>query len=216
MRRWLPRFGLLFLGVSALVAFFLLPIQPLVPALVANPQPDVQAYLDITTNWTGTGWAIPANCSNWHELYPNYCVNHHQSGYEDTNGDGVVSVCDNIIEVPYSLCWHIDQVFTTYFFSPVVGGSTSVGETPRPPGETPVCDNWHIISDYPPFSFCQSVHIDNWEDTNQNGVLDVCDNVQIGGIWYHIDKIGCDVKTSFNPATKAKPSSWGWLKSLFK
>jgi hypothetical protein len=176
---------------------------------------EITHYLDFPATWNGSGWVIPANCSNWHELYPTLCMNHHQWGYEDTNQDGLVSVCDNIIETPYALCWHIDAVMTTYFFSPVQGGSQHTGESSRHPGEGPICDNWHIISDYSPFYFCQSVHIDDWYDANGNGILDVCDNVLIGGIWYHIDGVGCDVQVSNNPVTATRGGTWGWLKGLF-
>jgi hypothetical protein len=215
MSRLLSRTSLLVLGVIALVGFSLLPAQPLTASgtvVVPTANFDIDASIV-----PGQGWAIPADCSVWHELYPNWCTPHHQMSYDDSDHDGLVSVCDNIIEDGGSACWHIEKVSTTYFFSPVAGGGQNAGEpSGTDPGSSPVCDQWHIVfADGPPFSYCQSVHIEGWEDNNHNGVLDVCDNIQILGGWYHIDRIGCDVTVTFNPVTGAKGGTWGWLKSLF-
>jgi len=212
MNRWLSWFVPLTLGI-ALMAAFLLP-APLVPGAQAQA---ISPQFDIDTPVVpGLGWAIPQNGSVWHELYPVWCTSHPQTGYYDNDGDGVVSVCDDILEP--NMCWHVDAVTTTYFFSPVAGGGQSAGEPAEPtPDPSPVCEMWHIVfADGPPFTYCQSVHIDGWEDNNQNGQLDVCDNIQIGGLWYHIDRIGCDVTVSPNPATDTNHSTWGWLKNLFR
>jgi len=194
------------LGAAALAA--------LVP--VAAAQPVTSQFDGDTPVAPGLGWVIPADCSVWHELYPTWCVAHHQEGYDDSDGDGVVSVCDNIIEAGW--CWHIESVTTTYFFSPVSGGGQSAGEPVDPnPEPSPVCEMWHIVyADGPPFAYCQSVHIEGWEDNNGSGTLDACDNIQIGGAWYHIDRVGCDVTVTGDPATGTDQGTWGWLKSLFR
>jgi hypothetical protein len=214
MSRLLSRFGLIVLAIGALTAFLMLSTQPLT-ATEASVVPT--ANFDIDADIVpGLGWGIPPDCSTWHELYPNYCTPHHQSQYQDTDGSGTVTVCDNIVEGSAGACWHIEKVSTTYFFSPVTGGGQSAAEPETEEPGSPVCNNWHIIfSDGPDFSECQMVHIDGWEDNNQNGTLDACDNVQILGGWYHIDRVGCDVTVVFNPVTAAKGGTWGWLKSLF-
>jgi hypothetical protein len=213
MRRWLSRTGLLLLGISALAGFLLLPVHP-----GAQANPIYVANFDIDTGIVpGQGWAIPPDCSNWHELYPNFCATHHQVRYDDNDHNGLVSACDNIIEDGAIGCWHIVKVSTTYFFSPVAGGGQYSAEpSDTLPNPSPVCEMWHIISaDGPQFTHCQSVHIEGWQDNNHNGVLDVCDNIVIQGVTYHIDRIGCDVTVTFNPATPTKAGTWGWLKSLF-
>ena len=35
-------------------------------------------------------------CQVWHEVYPNFCQEHHIEGWDD-NGDGVLGVCDYVI-----------------------------------------------------------------------------------------------------------------------
>jgi len=211
MSRLRSHSDLLVVGISALLGVLLLPIHQ-----VAQANPIAPANFDIDASIVpGQGWAIPPDCSNWHELYPNLCITHHQLRYEDNDHDGLVSVCDNIVEDGGSVCWHIEKVSATYFFSPVTGGTQTAAE-PSGTDPGPVCNQWHIIyADGPPFSPCQSVHIEGWNDINQNGVLDVCDNIQILGVWYHIDRIGCDVTVTFNPVTGVKAGTWGWLKSLF-
>jgi len=217
MRRWLKRCSLLILGISALVGFLLIPVHPFTTNSGAAVVPT--AIFDIDTPIVpGSGWAIPPNCSNWHELWPNWCTPHHQYSYKDNDHDGLVSVCDNIVTNNGYECWHITKVTATYFFSPVTGGGQHAAEPTVPgSGQSPVCDDWHIIfADGPPFTYCQTVHIEGWEDTNGSGTLDVCDNIQIGGLWYHIDRIGCDVTVTWNPVTQTRPGTWGWLKGLFR
>jgi hypothetical protein len=214
MSRWLPRTGLLLLCVSALAGFLLLALHP-----VAQANPILVANFDIDTGIVpGLGWAIPPDCSVWHELYPMYCVAHHQQTYQDNDHDGLVSACDNIVEDGGSACWHIEAVSATYFFSPVAGGGGSYAAEPPAsnPNPDPICEQWHILySDGPAFTYCQTVHVQDWYDANHNGLFDVCDDIMLNGQWYHIDRIGCDVTVTFNPVTQAKTRTWGWLKNLF-
>jgi len=214
MFRLLTRTRSVVLGAGLLATLLLLPMQALVPAAAAQ---SLTKNFDLVASVVpGVGWAIPTNCSTWHELYPQYCAPHHQAEYQD-NGDGIVSACDNIVE-DSGLTWHIESVTTTYFFSPVAGGGQTAAEPSQPtPDPSPVCETWHVVySGNPAFSHCQSMHIDGWEDLNQNGTLDACDNIQIAGAWYHIDKVGCDVTVTGDPGTPTKHSSWGWLKNLFR
>jgi hypothetical protein len=217
MRRWVLRFILPAVGAIALVGFFMFPIPLLTPTSGANPI--AVATFDIDTPIVpGVGWQVPPNCSNWHELYPNYCQPHHQFRYDDTDSSGTVSVCDNIVEDDRKLCWHVEKVMSTYYFSPVAGGPSYAGEpSVANPGPNPTCDQWHIIhSEGPDFTYCQTVHVQDWYDANHNGQFDVCDDIMMNGQWYHIDRIGCDVQVILNQATGNRHGTWGWLKNLFK
>ncbi len=203
--RSLPLFAALLLLAFALAA----------PA-AAQPAPDPQNLdHDFGMPTPPPQWPIPPVGAAWHEMYPTWCVQHVQGDYQD-NGDGVVSICDNI---QLGGNWyHVDDVYPTYFFSGVAGPAGSgVADPsiPNPP-EGPVGDVWHILhGDDIPFGYCDEVVIDGWEDSNGNGTLDVCDNISFGGAWYHIDAVHCDITVTPNP-TDVRKDSWGWLKNLFK
>lgn len=161
---------------------------------------------------------IPPNGSSWHELYPVYCGTWIQDGYTD-NGDGVVSPCDiiRLSGIPYHVTW----VGPTYF---VTCSQTPGGPPVRtaafepvgnyPPGSNPICQVWHEV--WP--NFCQQIHIDSWHD-NGNGVLDECDEVDTnsatGTLFYHIDRIGCNVVVEPVPVTPSERGSWSWIKGIF-
>jgi len=220
MGRWLLRAGFVVLGVGVLVGVSLLPFAPFTSTTGAQIiiKPPVVQYtvFDIDTPYLpGQGWQIPSNGSTWHELWPTFCTPHVQGGYAD-NGDGVVSICDNIIVGPGEECWHVTDVTTTYWFSCVYHPNDLPfeAEVHLPPDEpgSPICRTLHIV--HP--DYCTSIHISDWIDCNSNGMLDVCDIVFAGDQCWHLDKVNCDVTVAFNPATKAKPNTWGWLKSLFR
>ncbi|MFH1680961.1 MAG: hypothetical protein ABIH26_09995 [Candidatus Eisenbacteria bacterium] len=144
---------------------------------------------------------IPGDCATWHELYPNYCVPHHQDAYQD-NGDGAVSVCDYIILD--GVRWHIIWVGPTYF--------TDDGHVWEPVGDPtgdPICQDWHMV--YP--DYCYTVHIDDWDD-NGDGVLSECDYVSYEGTWHHIDRVGLDIIVVPDP-TATEETSWGKVKKFF-
>jgi hypothetical protein len=212
MSRWLARSGLLLLGVGVLVGAFLIPIHPLAPTSANAIAP---AVFDIDATYVpGQGWDIPPNGSTWHELYPAMCASHPQADYDDSDGSGTVTPCDNIIEVPYELCWHIVEVKTTYFLSCQYHPEDvpTIAESPEPPGPAdPVCQVWHVIDPV----YCEEMHISDWVDCNGNNMLDECDIVYDGTQCWHVDRVALDVTVAPNPATPTKKSSWGWLKSLF-
>lgn len=208
-----PNRSLVFLGFCVLVtAASLLTLHPVTTAEGGTPVPTV--YLDIDAPpIPGVGWQIPPDCSVWHELWPSFCQPHHQFRYEDNDQSGTVTVCDNIVEDPaIGACWHIDQVTPTYFLSSPAGLPIVLEPTVINPQPNPVCEVWHEI--HP--QFCQTWHVDQWQDSNGSGVVDACDVVVLNGAPYHVDRVGCDVTASFSPATGTKHSTWGWLKSLFK
>jgi hypothetical protein len=159
---------------------------------------------------------IPPDCSSWHELHPTFCTTYHQDEYRD-NGDGVVGVCDIIVlnTIPY----HVISAGPTYWTTCTAPSGPPTGpiifEPTQPPtGGNPICETWHEV--YP--NFCQQIHIDSWQDANQNGVLDVCDEVDVqtpsGPVVYHIDRIECDVTVEPVPVTPNQESTWGKIKSL--
>lgn len=220
MRRWLP--------ICLVIAVLLIAVQTADWSGRGEATASTglsTLYLDLASAGAPGGGpmplvsnAIPPNCSSWHELYPTYCGTWHQDDYTD-NGDGVVSPCD-IIRLN-GIAYHVVWVGPTYF----VTCSTTPGGPPvrtaafepvgnLPPDSNPICQVWHEV--WP--NFCQQIHIDSWHD-NGNGILDVCDEVDVntatGTIFYHIDRIGCNVVVEPVPITPTRQSTWSWLKGLF-
>lgn len=150
---------------------------------------------------------IPPDCSDWHELHPNFCYVDHQDGYED-NGDGVVSACDVIILG--GVRYHIDWAGPTYWLVPVAGGDEHWVEPSEPTGGDPTGEIWHEV--YP--VFCQEWEVVGWED-NGDGVLSECDMVTLAdGITYHIAEIGLNIEVTEEPSP-VEQSTWGKIKSMF-
>jgi hypothetical protein len=206
--------GLVVVAVaSVLVA---VPGVPLPGQTGANPV--YQAHFDLAPN-TAPGdapdplqFGLPADCSTWHELFPNYSTPHHQDPFTDT-GDGVLSPCDVI--VLDNMCLHITWVGPTYYTTcfPPGGPPTQVVFEPSDPGSgNPVCQVWHDV--YP--NYCNEIHVDSWHD-NGNGVLDECDEIDVmgplGTTIYHIDRVSTDIIVVPGP-TPVQPGTWGKIKAL--
>jgi hypothetical protein len=152
----------------------------------------------------GPGREVPADCSTWHELYPTFCLPHHQDDYFD-NGDGVISACDGI--VLDGLRYHVDWVGPTYILDH--NGQMSYWEPMGTGGCNPVCETWHQV--YP--DFCVTAHVDMWEDTDGSGTVTACDYLMLGGVLYHVADVQLDIQTS--PCSPVDNTSWGQIKSLF-
>ena len=60
--------------------------------------------------------SVPNDCSTWHELWPTYCIMHHQDSYED-DGDGLISPCDYF--TLDGVRYHIDWVGRRIISSPL-------------------------------------------------------------------------------------------------
>lgn len=150
---------------------------------------------------------VPPNCGSWHELYPNFCVVHHQDNYQD-DGDGFISVCDHI-EIDAVLC-HIDWVGPTYYLELMTDRRQGMYVEPQdtPPGRNPVCEIWHEV--YP--DFCVDHHVDTWED-NGDGVLGPCDVVTFMGAPWHVVEIGINIIVT--PESPVEEGTWGRIKQLF-
>jgi hypothetical protein len=158
------------------------------------------------------GPAITPTCTTWHELYPSFCVDHHQEGFGD-NGDGVLSACDCILLDNMYL--HVDWVGPTYVLVDVQTGGQSWWEPDQDPvhnPDQPVCETWHQV--YP--LFCGLGHVDDWFDENGDGTLSICDIIIIDGISYHIVDISLNIQVSDSVPTPNEKSSWGKIKQLFE
>ncbi len=227
MRSWLARGILVLLAVGAVAGFFLVPIHPLTSESTAQSGPTT-LYLDLPgpAPVPGQGWAVPPNCTYWHELYPNYCKEWHQTAYFDSfPSNGLLDPCDNILL--YNLGsgvqkeFHIDAVVPTYYMTCYPASGPPVQITAEPqftvPGPSPVCETWHEV--WP--NFCRNFHINQWID-NGNGYLDACDDVYTKDypgapeVRYHIDRISCDIIVTEKHITPTKHRSWGWIKSMFR
>jgi hypothetical protein len=139
---------------------------------------------------------IPPECSTWHELYPAYCTDHHQDGFED-NGDGELSPCDLIVLDGERL--HIVWVGPTFYLVDPTGVESiwePVGDYPGP--VNPTCQDW--LQTLPDYGFV--AHVDGWDD-NGDGVLGVCDYVVIAGRAWHIERIEVNIRTT--PITTPMP-----------
>ena len=208
-------------GVLIVVSLLFIPPAPEttagIPALI---------HLDLVPSPKPGGLSlmvgeIPPNGSAWHELYPAYCTPHVQDDYTD-NGDGVVSACDYI--KLSGITYHIEWAGPTYYVtcSTTPGGpplGTNVFEPTGPPQPgNPICQVWHEV--WP--NYCREIHIDSFHDTDGSGSLTECDYVdnqtndptQPPVIFYHIDRIGCDIQIVPVPNTPVRPSTWGHIKSF--
>jgi hypothetical protein len=174
--------------------------------LVAAAQPQL-IYLELLQP---TREPIPPNCSYWHELYPNFCRQLHQNGYDDADGSGDMSPCDDILLDNDH--YHIEWVGPTYFLSAIGGpppGYWEPVEWPWPTGN-PVCQMWQQI--HPDFGL--QLHVDEWEDGDQSGDVTVCDNIMMGGIWYHVDEVAVNIRVTPGPVPN-ELRTWGAIKLLY-
>ncbi len=148
---------------------------------------------------------IPPDGSPWHELFPNFCIMHTQTGYGD-NGDGVVSVCDMIYigGQPYHIIW----TGPTYYLRHEGTGEPRFTEpTVTDPGGNPTGEIWHEVAP----NFCDEWEIEDWED-NGDGIVSQCDLVWIGGEAWHIDHVRLDITVV--PGSPVEESTWGQIKAV--
>ena len=159
----------------------------------------------------------PPDGAEWHGLAPVgiFCTSAIQEGHED-NGNGIIDACDHI--TLNGTRYHITWAGPTYHLM-AIGGETPPwsdgGAEPEDPvsGENPTCENWHWI--YPEEAYCQVSHVDDWEDSGvEPGLLDACDNVYIGGTWWHIVEVSWNIEVVEDPSP-ITPSTWGKIKDFF-
>lgn len=182
-------------GIIALAAGLLL----LIP-LAGLAQTGI-TYLELTDDLRE---GITPDCSTWHELYPQYCIDHHQTSYED-NGDGEMSVCDYIYLDGER--YHIEWVGPTYtlddlgYYEPLEWWE---------PG-SPICQEW--IEIYPEHGTIH--HVTGWEDGDGSGDVSVCDMIvfEDGSAW-HVGEISLNIRVVPDGSATAT-GTWGKVKSLF-
>ncbi len=175
--------------------------------LVAIAAPaGAQTYFELMASPTRD--VVPPDCSDWHELFPSFCIIHHQDLYED-DGDGQVSVCDFI--TLSGVRYHIDWVGPTYWLIEITTQDEMWCEPTIPdPGGNPTCEIWHEVAP----DFCLEWHIDDWED-NGDGVLSICDNVLISEKWWHIEEINLNITATETPSP-VEDSTWSRIKTFFQ
>jgi len=176
-------------------------------ALVALAVPaSAQMYLELGVS--PVRFDIPPDGSEWHELHPNFCVVHTQDSYDD-NGDGVVSVCDNI--VIGGVTYHVDWAGPTYYMVDLGTGEPWFvePEDPNASGD-PTGQMWHVVAGP---DFCTYYPVEDWED-NGDGEVTPCDNVLVGGRWWHIEDVRLDI-TITEVGSPTEPTTWSKLKTFF-
>jgi hypothetical protein len=182
-------------------ALYLLVAMACLPAIL----PAQEMYLELESEPGRQAW--PPNCSTWHEISPDFCVLHHQSGMED-NGDGELSPCD-FIELD-GLRFHVDWVGPTYHLDCDHDGVADMLLEPIDWWEgDPTCQIWHEV--WP--NFGQQHHVDGWIDGG-NGIVDACDFVIIGPITCHILDVRLDINVTGEP-TPAEETDWGTVKQKY-
>ena len=146
-------------------------------------------------------------CSTWHELYPSFCLNHHQDGYAD-DGDGFISACDWIVLDAVNC--HIDWVGPTYHLVSITDQRLEMYLEPQEgaPGRNPVCETWHEV--YP--DYCVLRHVDGWED-NGDGSLGPCDIIYFAGEPWHLADVGLNIIVT--PESPVEEGTWSGVKRLF-
>ena len=150
---------------------------------------------------------IPPDCSDWHELHPNFCLVDHQDAYED-NGDGFVSACDVIILG--GTRYHVDWAGPTYWLVPVNPGDEQWMEPTIPdPGQNPIGEIWHEVAP----DYCMEWEVLDWED-NGDGVLSPCDIIWFTDGPYHLAEIGLNIEITEEPSP-IEQSTWGKIKAFF-
>lgn len=176
-----------------------------------NAQPPIQRHLELVPDPGKTLTnGIPGDCSTWHEIWPAYCIDHHQAGYED-NGDSLISPCD-VITLDTGERWHVVWVGPTYWIECFPGLPPSGYEPTEPgTGDDPTGEIWHEV--YP--NFCESSPVEGWQD-NGDGVVSACDLVMIGGVWCHIVDIGLNIIVEPDGGTSTEGTSWGDVKTKFR
>lgn len=123
-------------------------------------------------------------CTKWHELLPTYSNNYHLKEHEDTNKDGQLSPCDNImlnrvingLESIEECGWyHVDEVTVTIGVIPKEGNSVPMAiaelmylefmgdyQSIEQTIYDPECTYWHEIR----LDFCNVYHLKTWDDSD--------------------------------------------------
>jgi hypothetical protein len=75
----------------------------------------------------------------------------------------------------------------------------------------PTCQMWHRIVPFDP----APVHVDAFQDVNQDGTVSPCDTVVLGGVSCHIDDIRLNVVVRAGVPVPGESETWGSVKSRY-
>lgn len=171
--------------------------------LPASAQFDIYDYMPVGRGYDPT-WPPDGPGTQWHQMQPaaNFCTWAEQTDHDDHDGDGQISVCDNI---QLDGVWkHIEWVGPTIGIEPVGGGDLMYVE--------PVDgrqNEYHII--HPPELACVITTI-------TGGMVTECEVVTVdsgpfAGEW-HIVEISTNIHT--NGGSPVEPSTWSKIKDFFR
>jgi hypothetical protein len=149
-------------------------------------------------------WPPDGPETQWHQIQPaaDFCTYAPQTDHDDADGDGVISVCDNI---QIGGEWkHIEWVGPTIAIEPVGGGDMLLIE---PVGRQ---NDYHII--HPPEFACMIVPITG-DIVTECEVVIVDPPSPYAGEW-HIVEINTNIHT--NGGSPVEPSTWSKIKDFFK
>lgn len=148
------------LMIFSATILLILPAMALAQGVKHMEAEDVPNDLDYTPD-----------CTFWHELHPDFCAVYHQSLWEDSNGDEMLSPCDVmwLDEVP----WHVEWVGPTYYVDHPNWILEPLGDHDP---YNPVGEDWFEIR--PGYGAIRTV--DGWED-NGDGILGVGDMISFDG-----------------------------------
>ncbi len=150
-------------------------------------------------------WPPDGPGTQWHQIQPAaaFCTFGEQTDHDDADGDGQISVCDNI---QIAGVWkHIEWVGPTIVIQPVGGGDMLYIE-PILGGRQ---NEYHII--HPPEFACWIVPI-------TGGIVSECEIVTVeppsphAGEW-HIVEVNTNIHT--NGGSPVEPNTWSKIKSFF-
>jgi hypothetical protein len=158
-------------------------------------------------------------CTDWHELYPEFCNWYHVEGWTD-NGDNLLSPCDSVdlafLPTGPTEKYHVETVTLTinvtilgepdiFYYFEYMGPFEDMYRAKT----HPVCTDWMMVGG----EHGMILHLEDWTD-NCNGVLDYCDLVNLGGTWCHVEEVSIDMtvkKLVHDVAVTAVASLYPWV-----
>ncbi|NIP66994.1 hypothetical protein GWN63_04170 [Candidatus Bathyarchaeota archaeon] len=145
--------------------------------------------------------------TQWHELYPSFSNHHQVTSWEEELDDpypGRLSPNDQIdmynATSGRTEWYHVDRVTLTLNVSIIFEPGIFYLFEFKGPFEDiykvktkPLGTNWTMVwPDYWPEIEYPPALLEGWED-NCNGVLDVCDNITLGGEYCHVEDLAIDL-----------------------
>jgi hypothetical protein len=146
---------------------------------------------------------------SWHEVWPDYCKIWECFFWDDTNGNGILDLCDWLCffdpDTGLDICMHVFEVLTDI--------EVQAEDPPEPARKwldredlnpfEPIPDPlgpWHEL--WP--TYCRMWDCIEWID-NDNGVLDTCDYIRLDAptapapTWWHVERVTVTVFIDEDP-----------------